>query len=162
MGVGAKDIDENEMRIRGALKNEVLKGARPISEEARPHLLPGLGPHPEAPTEQQIQINISADQLHRVAQKIIRGCEYWFADGRIVEPPYEIKIFFAHQANIPDVVRTLNAFNAHHFGPGFRVRRGEAREDPLSAIYDVSIWDALTFYATILAPEGTVGGWPSL
>jgi hypothetical protein len=156
MGIGAKDIDEVEKRKRGALRNEVLKDARPFSEEARPHVLPGLGPHPGAPTGQQIQINISANRLYQVAKKVVRGCEYWFAGGRIVEVPYEIEIFFADQANVPDIVRAFNNFSAHHFGPGFRVRRGAAREDPWSAIYEVAIWDTLTFYATILAPEGPV------
>jgi hypothetical protein len=154
MGIGEREIDEDEKRIRGALKAEVLKDAKRFSDDSRPHVLPGLGPHPEAPTGEQIQIDIPADKLFEVAKKIVRGCEYWFAGGRIIEPPYEIDIFFAHQGDIPDVLRAFDGFNAHYFGPGFRVRRGEAREDSRSAIYEVVIWDSLTFYATILSPEG--------
>jgi hypothetical protein len=152
LGICAEGLDEDEKRIRAALKEEVLRGAKPFAEEARPHILPGIGPHPEAPAEQQIQINIPADKLYRVSRKIVRGCEYWFSNGRIVDPPYEIDIFFAHEADVPDVVRMFCAFGPFQFGPGFRVRRGAVREDPLSSIYEVVIWDSLTFYATILPP----------
>jgi hypothetical protein len=153
LGIGAEGLDEDEMRIRAALKNEVLEGAKPYSDAVTPHLLPGIGPHPEAPAEQQIQINISADKLYQVARKIVRGCEFWFSNGRIVELPYELDIFFAHQADVPDVIRVFSGFDSIHFGPGFRVRKGTTNEDPLSAIYEVVIWDSLVFYATILAPE---------
>jgi len=151
-GIGAEGLDEDEARIRAALKNEVLKSAKPYSDEAKPHLLPGIGPHPEAPAEQQLQIDIPADKLYEVARKIIRGCEFWFSNGRIVESPYQIEIFFAHQAHVPDVVRMFSHFDSFHLGPGFRVRRGAAHDEPLSAIYEVVIWDSLIFYATILAP----------
>lgn len=153
LGIRAEGLDEDEKRIRAALKDEVLRGAKPFAEEDRPHILPGIGPHPEAPPEKQIQIDIPSDKLYQAARKIVRGCEYWFSDGRIVEPPYEIEIFFAHQADVPDVVRLFSAFGPFSFGPGFRVRRGATREDPLSVIYEVVIWDSLTFYATILAPD---------
>jgi hypothetical protein len=152
-GIGAEALDEDEARIRVALKKEVFKGAKPYSDEARAHLLPGIGPHPEAPVDQQIQIGIPADKLNEVARKIIRGCEFWFSGGRIVEPPYEIEVFFAHQKDVPDVIRVFSQFDAFHFGPGFRVRRGVAHDEPLSAIYEAVIWDSLTFYAVILAPS---------
>jgi hypothetical protein len=152
LGIGADGLDEDEARIRAALKKEVMQGAKPYSDEAKPHLLPGIGPHPEAPAEQQIQINIPADKLYEVARKIIRGCEYWFSNGRIVEPPYKIDVFFAHQADVPDVIRIFSAFDSFHFGPGFRVRRGVAHDEPPSAIYEVVIWDSITFYATLLPP----------
>jgi hypothetical protein len=46
----------------------------------------------------------------------------------------------------------FSAFGPYQFDPGFRVRRVATHEDPLSAIYEVVMWDSLTFYATILAP----------
>jgi hypothetical protein len=153
LGIGAEGLDDDEKRIRAALKREVLRSAKRFVEEDRPHILPGIGPHPEAPPEQQIQIDIPSDKLYQVAQKIVRGCEYWFSNGRIVDPPYAIDIYFAHQADVPDVVRMFSAFDAFHLGPGFRVRRGAAHDEPLTAIYEVVIWKSLTFYATILAPE---------
>jgi hypothetical protein len=135
--------------------SQLMFYSKPFAEEARPYILPGIGPHPEAPEAQQIKIDIPADKLYQVARKIVRGCEYWFGNGRIVDPPYEIDIYFAHQADIPDVVRVFSGFGPFQFGPGFRVR-GATQEDPLSVIYEVIIWDSLTFYATILAPDPAV------
>jgi hypothetical protein len=39
-------------------------------------------------------------------------------------------------------------FDSFHFGPGFRVRRGAAHDEPLPAIYEVAIWDSLISPAT--------------
>jgi hypothetical protein len=156
-GIGAEGLDEDEKRIRAALKAEVMRDAKPFSEKVLPHVLPGTGPHPEVPIEQQLQINIPGDKLHQVARKIVRGCEYWFSNGRIVEPPHEIEIFFAHEKDIPDVIRIFSAFNSFHFGPGFRVRRGNAHDEPLSALYEVVIWDSVIFYASLLAPYEAPG-----
>jgi hypothetical protein len=50
----------------------------------------------------------------------------------------------------------FSAFGPFHFGPGFRVTRGATQQDPLSVICEVVIWDALTFYATILPPGPVV------
>jgi hypothetical protein len=41
-----------------------------------------------------MQLTIRAEDIHVVVKKIVRGCEYWLAGGRIVEPPYEIEVFF--------------------------------------------------------------------
>jgi hypothetical protein len=156
-GIGAVGIDEEEKRIRAALKQEVLASARRYTDEERPHILPGIGPYPEGPSDQQMVIDIPADKLYEVAKKIVRGSEYWFSKGRIIEHPYEIQIFFAHDPDVPDVVTMFSAFSAFHFGPGFRVRRGVANEDPLSAIYEVLVWDTLKFYASVLAPDEPPG-----
>ena len=72
---------------------KLLNGTRPYSADLQPHIIPGLGPHAEAPVSSQIQIMIPAENVHAVVKKIVRGCEYWLADGRIVEFPHEIEIF---------------------------------------------------------------------
>jgi hypothetical protein len=136
-GIHAEGLDEDEARIR--------------------HLLPGIGLHPEAPAGQQLQIDIPADKLYAVSRKIVRGCEYWFSGGRIIDPPYQLDIHFAHDADVPDVVKIFSGFDATHFGPGFRVRRRSVHDDPLSAFYDAVIWDSLRFYATILPADQAPG-----
>src|SRR5271168_4263898 len=65
-GIDAEGIDEDEKKIRAALKDEVLRGTKPFTAAALPHLLPGIGPHPEAPAEDQLQIAIPADKLNLV------------------------------------------------------------------------------------------------
>lgn len=123
IGAGGK-LTEEERRIRKAVLTKVFRGAEPYSPEVKPHVLAGLGPHPEIPENQQLQIFVPGKQLREVFGKIVRGCEYWLANGRIVEPPYEVMVYFVYDTDVPDVVRAFAPFGPVHLGPGFRVRRG--------------------------------------
>ncbi len=87
-GVGATGLSENERRYREALRDRIFQDAKAYSSDDQAHILPGLGPHPQGPATQQIQISISEDLLTSVAKKIVRGSEYWLANGRIVGPPF--------------------------------------------------------------------------
>ncbi len=148
IGAGGK-LSESEKRIRKAVLDKVFRGAKPYSPEVKPHTLPGLGPHPEAPENQQLQIFIPGKELQEVFGKIIRGCEYWLANGRIVEPPYEVSVYFAYDVDVPAVVRAFAPFGPTHLGPGFRVRRAAAHDEPLLALYETVLWDTLKSYAVI-------------
>lgn len=153
-GVGADAaLDEEEKRKRKALMAKVFKDAKPYSRDVEPHLLPGIGPHPELPAEQQLQISLPAAELIEVGEKIGRGCEYWLNNGRIVEPPYEIEVFFVHEGDVPDVLRIFANFGPIYRGPGFQVRRTVTPDDPLTALYQMVIWGTLTAYASIMTPE---------
>jgi len=154
LGVRAPGLTPKEKHHREALRRRVLKDAKPYTNEVQPHLLPGLGPDPEVPTEGQLQIEIPADIVINVAKKIIRGCEFWLASGRIIEPPLEIEVFFVRDADLPDSVRQLcGSLGSVHLGPGIRIRRAAAQDGSGAVIYEVVIWGTLTFYAAILPPE---------
>lgn len=148
IGAGGK-LSGEERRIRQAVLAKVFRGAKPYSPEVKPHVLPGLGPHPEVPENQQLQIFVPGEKLQQVFGKIVRGCEYWLANGRIVEPPYEVKVYFVYDADVPDVVRAFAPFGPVHLGPGLRVRRASAHDEPLTILYEIVLWDTLKFYAVI-------------
>lgn len=153
MGIGVEGLCDEEKRHREAQRRKLLNEARPYSPEIQPHIIPGLGPHPEAPVSSQMQLTIKAESIHAVVKKIVRGCEYWLAGGRIVEPPYDIEIFFPTET--PELVgQLLDAFalGPVYLGPGLRIRRGGAHDDSLSALYELVMWDTLTVYASILPP----------
>jgi hypothetical protein len=151
MGIGVEGLSEEEKRHREARRRKLLSEARPYSPEIQPHIIPGLGPHPEAPVSSQMQLTIDAESIHAVVKKIVRGCEYWLAAGRIVEPPYGIEVFFPTET--PELVGKLMAAFALgpvYLGPGLRIRRGGAQDDSLSALYELVMWDTMTAYASIL------------
>ena len=153
MGIGVEGLNDDEKRHREARRRKLLNEARPYSPEVQPHIIPGLGPHPEAPVSSQMQLTIKAEDIHAVVKKIVRGCEYWLAAGRIVEPPYEIEVFFPTET--PELVgQLLTAFalGPVYLGPGLRIRRGGAHDDSLSSLYELVMWDTLTVYASILPP----------
>ena len=137
-----------------AKRRKLLNEAQPYSPDMLPHIIPGLGPHPEAPVSLQRQLTIEAESVHAVIRKIIRGCEYWLAGGRIIEPPYNITVIFPTET--PEFVKqvmTAFALGPVHLGPGLRIRRGGAHDDPLCALYELVIWETMTVYASIQRPE---------
>jgi hypothetical protein len=97
-------------------------------------------------------IQIPVEMMHAVAKKIVRGVEYWLANGRIVEPPYELNIHFARETP-PDVLKAFAPSNPVYLGPGFRLRRAYSVDDVGTIMYEVIVWESLTFYAVILPPE---------
>lgn len=127
LGIGVTDVDANEMKIREALKEEVFKEAQIYSGNPKDNIIPGLGPHPEVPHDQQYEIGIPADDLIAVVKKIVRGFEYWLGDGRIIEPPLDLEVFTLHEEDIPPAFAALLATtDKAELGPGVRVRRGAA------------------------------------
>lgn len=154
IGIGVSGLSDEEMLHRVARRRKLLNEAQPYSPDMLPHIIPGLGPHPEAPVSLQRQLTIEAESVHAVIRKIVRGCEYWLAGGRIVEPPYEITIIFPTET--PEFVAGVMAAFAMgpvHLGPGLRIRRGSAHDDPRATLYELVIWETMTVYASILPPE---------
>jgi hypothetical protein len=154
IGIGVSGLRDEEMLHRAAKRRKLLNEVQPYSPDLLPHIIPGLGPHPEAPASLQRQITIEVESVHAVIRKIVRGCEYWLAGGRIVEPPYGITIIFPTET--PEFVNRVMAAFARspvHLGPGLRIRRGGAHDDPHCALYELVIWETVTVYATILPPE---------
>jgi hypothetical protein len=151
-GIGVTGLSESEKRIRKALKDEILGKAKVYDEGVDPYVIPGFGLHAGFPSELQIQIEIPANAVHSVAKKILRGCEYWLADGRIVEPPYELEVFIPREA--PKELLQHMQFGPDYLGPGCRIRRAVPVDDPRAAIYQIVIWETLTLFFAVLPPEG--------
>jgi len=154
LGVGVTGLDEDETRIRKALKDEVFKDAQIYAGNVRENIVPGLGPHPETPDEQQYEIGISADDFTDVAKKIVRGFEWWLGNGRIIEPPLEIEVLTIPAQNLPsEVARLISFFSSVHLGPGLRLRRGAAQDGSGAVLYEIIVWDTIPLYCAIMPPE---------
>jgi hypothetical protein len=124
---------------------------------------PGLGPHPGFPEHEQYEMRIPEKLLREVSGKIVRGCEYVLGKGRIIENPYAIGVHFAGEEKIGDVIRLFDRLGAVHLGPGFRVKRAIAHDDPNAVLYKIDIWGTWTIYASILQRphRQTIGHGPS-
>ncbi len=151
-GAGVIGLDPKEKHIREALRDKIFREIKPYTKSVEGHVLPGLGLHPGFPAEQQMQVSIPADLLYAVAKKIVRGCEYWLANGRIIDPPYEIEALFVR--DVPeDIRRAFGPFGPVSLGPGFRIRRAGVVDDLGVAMYEIVIWDTITIFYAILPPE---------
>jgi hypothetical protein len=152
-GIGVRGLSESERQIRRKLRDEFLRKLKPYDKSVDPYTIPGLGPHAGFPVEEQMQIGIPVNAVHSVAKKILRGCEYWLAEGRIVEPPYELEVYLPSET--PEEVSRHLPFGLDYFGPGCRIRRAVPIDEPNVAIYEILIWETLKLYFSILPPEGT-------
>jgi hypothetical protein len=150
MGVRAEHLTARERKHREALKSKIRKEIKPYQPSTR--VLPGLGPHPGFPGHQLYQVEFAQSSMEAVAKKIVRGCEYILAQERIVEPPYVEQIYFAKGSDVQNVLQIFRPFGTTHLGPGFRVTRAAAHDDPKSVMYKIDVWDSWTIYAVIL-PE---------
>jgi len=158
MGIGAEGIGLRERLHRRALKLKILGSMwryKPGTET-----LPGFGPHPGFPEHEQMAVSIPAKLLEQVARKIVRGCEYRLAEQRLVEAPYQVRVYFVHQGDVPaNVVQAFQSRGARttHLGPGFRVTRVPAHDEPGSVMYEIVVWGTLVIYGAILPEEAQPG-----
>jgi hypothetical protein len=150
-GIGVSSLSESERRIREAKKAEFLKNLKPYDKSVDPYTIPGLGPHAGFPAEQQMQIEISANAMHSVAKKNLRGCEYWLANGRTIEPPYELEVYILPQT--PEELSRHLMFGPEYLGPGCRIRKAVLVDDPLAAIYELLIWGTWKLFFAILPAD---------
>jgi hypothetical protein len=153
MGIGVQGLGDKERAARRALKQKVLASARPYQPGME--TFPGLGPHPGFPDGQQWTVGVPADLLEAVARKIVRGSEYALRK-RIVEVPYDVRIYFVHDQNVPeDLVRAFQSPAAQnaHLGPGFRLFRVAPHDDPDAAIYKIVMWETVVIYGVIMPYE---------
>jgi Protein of unknown function (DUF2934) len=156
LGIGVEGLTDEEKGRREARRRKLLNETQPFSPDVLPHIISGLGPHPEASVSSQRVITTEEKSIDAVVKKIVRGCEYWLAGGRIVDPPYEIEIFFPSKTpELVEQIMTSFAFGPVHLGPGLRIRRGGAQDDHLTAMYELVMWETMTVYASILPPEAT-------
>ena len=155
MGIGVEGIDDGEKAVREALRRKFLKKAEPYSPEADKHTLPGIGRHVGFPDSMLWQTYIKQEKVYEVVKKIVRGCEYWLGNGRIVEPPYEIEVIFA-QETTPFVASVMARFAVvtRDLQPGLAIRRATAQDDPLGSLYELTLWETTTVYAAILPRDG--------
>jgi hypothetical protein len=139
LGIGVTGLSESEKCIRKSLKDEILGKAKMYDESAA-HVIPDLGPHAGFPNAPQIQIEIPAHDIHEVAKKFLRGCEFWLADGRIIEPPYELEVFMPSET--PKELEPHLKFGPDYLGAGCRIRRAVPVDEPGVAIYEIVVWDS--------------------
>ena len=153
MGIGTEGLDDKEYAHRRALMQKVLGSARPYQPGTE--TLPGLGPHPGFPEDQQMAVSIPADLVEAVTEKIVCGSEYALMK-RIVDEPYDVRVYFVQDQNVPEVlVQALQgpAAQSEHLGPGFRLLRIAPRDEPNTVIYKITIWDTFVFFGAIMAHE---------
>jgi hypothetical protein len=130
VGIGVEsELSSKEKTIRAKLKSKLMRETMPYAQVAgRPGILPGFGPHHDFPLEAQIAVSVNAEALKDVCRKIVRGLEHHVSD-RYIEPPYVLDVFFIDDEAAEKLVTGFGQ-RSLYLGPGFRVQRAVAGDDP--------------------------------
>jgi hypothetical protein len=103
-------------------------------------------------------IPVSNEMLTRVAEKVVRGCEFKVA-ARFVEPPYAIRVYFVEKS--PELEPLYKYGTETQLGPGFELVRMQSPEGATPVLYRALIWGTIPFHAAIdeedflFRPNGT-------
>ena len=153
VGIGVEsDLSPKEKAIRAKLKSKLMQETMPYTQVAgRPGILPGFGPHHDFPLESQIAVAVNAEALKDVCRKIVRGLERHVAD-RYVEPPYVLDVFFIDDDAAEKLASGFGPPTLY-LGPGFRVQRAAAQDDPGHVLYRIRVWDTLLVHGSVIIPE---------
>jgi hypothetical protein len=138
LGLRAGELSDLDRSHRERLGAKFRAELMPFSDVAKgPGVVPGLGPYENSPWA----VPIPWASLAIIAGKITRVCEHRLG-GRFVEPPYGIRSSVDTSGGVlPDVL--LPFAKVFDFGPGLRIARLSAVDDPLFVRYWISIWDTL-------------------
>jgi hypothetical protein len=81
-----KGLSQEEKEKTRQPQEQILAEIKPYTLEVDAHTIPGLGLHPGFAPKAQFQIPILGDSLIKVAAKMVRGCQFWRSNGRVVDP----------------------------------------------------------------------------
>jgi hypothetical protein len=146
-GLGNAGQTAREKELRRKTMERLLREIVPYYDSRKMYSpLPGLGLHAGFHPAEQLVIPVSSEMLTRVAQKVVRGCEFKLA-GRYVEVPYSIRVYFVEKS--PELEPLYRQGSETHLGPGFELNRMQSPEGPIPVLYRALIWGTIPFHAAI-------------
>ncbi len=131
--------DEQDARHRKDKREKLLRQVLTGNDIPRASMYPNLGERWGRPLEQQHIITISAEQVRRLGEKIVRGI-FYIEDGRFIEPPYVIEVHVVHDENIAEVIVLIDRFGKIYARePGIIVHRAAVPEDTMYSLLKIEI-----------------------
>jgi hypothetical protein len=147
LGVGAPGKTAREKELRRKTMERLLREIVPYDDSRNKYRsLPGLGVHAGFDPAEQFVIPVSAQMLTRVAEKVVRGCEFKLA-ACYVEPPCAIRVYFVEKS--PELEPLYRYGTETQLGPGFQLVRMQSPEGPRPVLYRALIWGTIPFHAAI-------------
>jgi hypothetical protein len=145
--------NERDAALRAArdkkIAGEMLRGEK-IPQDA---VVPGLGERWNRPVAEQMAVNVPADSLRAMTEKIVRGLVYK-EDNAFIEPPYKIDCFVVDDEGAKECVALLDASGkTYKREPGLEIRRAVVAGDERSALYEINFWQQFKTYASVSKQE---------
>lgn len=134
---------------RRAKREKVLRSFLFGNDIPTEGIYPGLGERWNIPISDQIAFPIPADNIRRFCEKNVRGITYR-ESGQFVEPPHQVDFF---PINAQDAEPLEQMFDRHgrtyNRGPGFEVVRVVPYDEPLAAVFKITLFGEFVMYASI-------------
>ncbi len=152
-GIGASGLSEKERRHRVALRDKIRDEVRPYSSDDQAMCFQAWG--------RTQRFRQSYSSRYRFPRTCCTWCQKRSCEGASTGSPtdeslsaYEIDVAFARE--LPqDVLQSFAPFGPVYLGPGFRIRRAGAIDDPGVAMYEIVVWASWTICAGVLPPPST-------
>lgn len=118
------------------------------NEMPKTAILPGFGLHPFQDFADAIGVTVGVNELEALGDKLVRGITY-VANGRYIEEDHDIKIHFDpnQSAVFAEAAKKFGA--KYHRGPGILVSHAAAKDDPVSGVFDFTLWGTFRFWAVV-------------
>ncbi|MBW2324245.1 MAG: hypothetical protein JRF41_12155 [Deltaproteobacteria bacterium] len=164
---GAKGIPEKALRSinpkagknikdsyhRQKIRQKTLREALMANEIPKTAILPGFGLHPSQDFADVIGITVGVNELEALGEKLVRGITY-VSSGRYIEEDHEIKIYFDPNQGAAFAELVEKYGTKHHRGPGISVSYAAAEDDPVSGVFDFTLWGTYRFWAAVNPSKG--------
>jgi hypothetical protein len=142
--------DERDRAARAARAKKLRKEMLTGTDIPRDAVYPGLGERWGRPLDQGIAFHIPANSFRRLTEKIVKGI-YFLEDKKFLEPPYTIDFYAVSDEGAQPVKELLDRFGRLYARePGVVVRRMVPEDEPMSSIFEITIWAQFKMYASVL------------
>jgi hypothetical protein len=146
--------DEKDRQAREARRAKLVRELEFTKGLAPGGYFPNFGPEGGKLLPGMLRVLISAEQLIRLGEKIVRGLTY-ILDGTFVMPERAVQIYFVENEQAADVIALIKKNGSrHHRGPGIAAERAIPVDDTALALFMIDIWARVRIFGSIL-PAGS-------
>jgi hypothetical protein len=93
---------------------------------------------------------VPADSFRRLTEKIVKGI-YFLEEQKFLGPPYAIDFYVLSDEGAQPVKELLDRFGREYARePGIVVRRAVPEDEPMSGIFEITIWAQFKMYASVV------------
>ncbi len=144
--------DPKDSCCRQQLLQKTLREALKGSDVPTSAVLAGFGRSPSQDTSDAIGILVGVTELKSLAEKLVRGVTY-ISTERYIENDHEIETYFDVNQGAVFAEATDKIGTRRHCGPGIVVLHAVAPDDPVSGIFDFTLWGTFRFWV-VVNPRG--------
>lgn len=112
-------------------------------------IFPNFGFYQNIDPKDQLGVLVSDNKLKAFGEKLIRGIT-WVISNDYIESNHKIEIYFFREQLAGPFLDPLKKFGRQYsLGPGLRILRAVAHEDPISGLYMIEIYSRLKMYGAV-------------